>query len=256
MLNGANDPIKLFSQKYDYKDGLNMPKKISGIYCIENTINNKKYIGQSVDIKERWRKHRKELYANKHDNDYLQKSWNKYGKDSFKFCIIEECDSNILDEREIFYINHYNTLDRDYGYNLKSGGQNGGSKVSDEVKSKMSQAIKNSYTDSLKDKRRTDALNYWANPENKKRALGDNNGMYGMHHTDETKRKMSLNRSGIPSWRRNTTPVLCVELNKAFIDATDAGKQLNLDSGGILKVCQGKRKTCGGYHWSFNNLGK
>ena len=55
---------------------------ISGIYCIENIINNKKYIGQSKHINERWLKHISELNHGYHHNDYLQKSWNKYGKDN------------------------------------------------------------------------------------------------------------------------------------------------------------------------------
>ena len=48
----------------------------TGIYCIENLINNKKYIGQSVDIINRWRHHKNELNSKVHFNDYLQKSWN------------------------------------------------------------------------------------------------------------------------------------------------------------------------------------
>lgn len=226
-------------------------KKITGIYCIENTVNHKKYIGQSVNIKERWRVHRKELYANKHDNDYLQKAWNKYGKESFSFYIVEECTPEMLDEKEIYYIDFYNTLDENYGYNLKTGGQCNGVTVSDVIKSKISQAIKNSYTDELKEKRRQDSLSYWANPENKKRILGKNNGMYGKHHTSESLVKMSQNRKGIISWNRNTTPVLCIELQQEFKDATDAGKSLGIDSSAVLKVCQGKRHTCGGYHWQF-----
>ena len=57
----------------------------SGIYCIENIITNKKYIGQSIDVNERWRKHISELNHNYHHNDYLQKAWNKYGEKGFKF---------------------------------------------------------------------------------------------------------------------------------------------------------------------------
>lgn len=231
-------------------------KKISGIYCIENTVNQKKYIGQSVNIKERWRKHRKELYANKHDNDYLQKSWNKYGKSSFKFYILEECNVISLDERENYYINYYNTLDRDYGYNLKTGGQNGGAIVSDEVKEKMSIAIKKSYNDDLIKKRRQDAIDYWANPENIKKRSGENNGMYGKHHSFESIEKMRQKKIGSHCIHRNTTPVYCIELEKEFLDATEAGKQLKIDGSAILKVCQGKRHTCGGYHWQFINNGE
>ena len=46
--------------------------KICGIYCIENINTNKKYIGQSVNINDRWSKHKNELRQNSHDNDYLQ----------------------------------------------------------------------------------------------------------------------------------------------------------------------------------------
>ena len=49
---GCSDPIKLFSKNLRNKRDKGMKK--SGIYCIENLINNKKYIGQSVDIKNRW----------------------------------------------------------------------------------------------------------------------------------------------------------------------------------------------------------
>lgn len=54
--------------------------------------------------------------------------------------------------------------------------------------------------------------------------------------------------------------IYCIENiitnKKIFNDATDAGKELSIDGSAILKVCQGKRKTCGGYHWEFLNIGK
>ena len=99
-----------------------MREKISGIYCIENVDTSKKYIGQSKDIKKRWQKHINALNSGTHRNDYLQHAWNKYGENRFKFYIIEECVADILDEREIYYIDYYKTTDSDYGYNLKSGG--------------------------------------------------------------------------------------------------------------------------------------
>ena len=62
-----------------------------GIYSITNIINNKKYIGQSVDIKSRLRNHKWELRHNRHFNDHLQKSFNKYGEICFIFDIVCEC---------------------------------------------------------------------------------------------------------------------------------------------------------------------
>jgi group I intron endonuclease len=230
---------------------------ISGIYCIENTVTNKKYIGQSKNIYDRWRRHKGELNHGNHDNDYLQKAWNKYGEDSFSFYILDTCEINELDQREIYYIELYNTLDRDCGYNLKSGGQFIKNTLSKESRKKLSNSIKESYCHSnLKEVRRIDALNQWTNPEIKEKIIGKNNGMYGRHHTEESKKKMSEHSKGIRSFRRNTTPVFCLELNKQFNDATEASKDLSLDSSGILKVCRGERKTCGGYHWKFLNIGE
>ena len=81
----------------------------------------------------------------------------------------------------------------------------------------------------------------------------ENNPMYGRHHTEEAKLKVSNANKGRISARRNCTPVFCIELNKYFEDATVAGKVLHLDSGAILKCCRGERKTCGGYQWKFTN---
>ena len=75
---------------------------VCGIYCIENLINHKKYIGQSMDVYNRWNAHKNALNGNRHRNTYLQRAWNKYGKDNFNFYIIEKCNSDIIDELEKF----------------------------------------------------------------------------------------------------------------------------------------------------------
>ena len=78
-----------------------------GIYEIINIINNKKYIGQSIEIKRRWNDHKSELRRNSHHNIYLQKSWNKYGEENFKFEVIESnknFTTEDLNELEIYYI--------------------------------------------------------------------------------------------------------------------------------------------------------
>ena len=66
------------------REELKLKEKICGIYCIENIIDNKKYIGLSVDVYGRKGKHFSLLKNNKHINDHLQSSYNLYGKDSFK----------------------------------------------------------------------------------------------------------------------------------------------------------------------------
>lgn len=96
-----------------------------GIYKIENIINHKCYIGQSINIKRRWEIHKSELKNNRHYNKYLQKAWNKYGENSFLFSVIEECSKLELNEKEQYYIKKYNSYankKNSKGYNLTIGG--------------------------------------------------------------------------------------------------------------------------------------
>lgn len=91
-----------------------------GIYTIINLINNKRYIGQSIDIENRFIRHKSELNNNRHVNRHLQASWNKYGMNNFKFQIIEECTKEELNTKEQYWIKFYDTYND--GYNMDFGG--------------------------------------------------------------------------------------------------------------------------------------
>lgn len=105
--------------------------KICGIYCIENKINQRKYIGQSVDIYRRWNTHKYKLRYSKHYNTFLQNSWNKYGEENFSFYIVEECCREELNDKEIYWIQYYDSCKN--GYNADRGGARTTSPIVDYV---------------------------------------------------------------------------------------------------------------------------
>jgi len=82
-------------------------KQKSGIYCICNTITDKKYVGSSINIYDRLSRHRSALRGNYHNNSYLQNSWNKYKENSFICFVLEFCKEESLTEREFFYIEQF-----------------------------------------------------------------------------------------------------------------------------------------------------
>lgn len=113
-----------------------------GIYKIENMINHKIYIGQSVDILGRWKGH-KNKFNNKNSHSYeypLYKDIRKYDLENFDFKVIEECDVDLLDERERYWIKYYNSFFN--GYNQTFGGE-GGCKLDKSVLIKILDLLKN-----------------------------------------------------------------------------------------------------------------
>jgi group I intron endonuclease len=78
-----------------------------GIYSIKNIINDKRYIGSSIEVPVRLMKHKYSLRGNYHDNQYLQNSFNKHGEDKFIFKLLENCEEEDLIDRENHYIKVY-----------------------------------------------------------------------------------------------------------------------------------------------------
>ena len=96
-----------------------------GIYKITNLINNKSYIGQSINIEKRWYEHRykSQCEDDRSFNSILHIAFRKYGIDNFKFEILEELKTvEQLDKKEQYYIKLYNTITPN-GYNILEGGQ-------------------------------------------------------------------------------------------------------------------------------------
>lgn len=77
---------------------------VIGIYKITNIINGKFYIGSSEEMKDRWSAHYHQLDLSTHINKHLKGAWKKYGKENFKFEVLEECNKDILIQREQYYL--------------------------------------------------------------------------------------------------------------------------------------------------------
>ena len=106
-----------------------------GIYKIENLVNNKVYIGQSVNIEERWYSHIHSLEQGHHCNKHLQNAWNKYGSKCFSFTILELCTEDRLTEREQYWIDYYGGINSNNSYNSRDAGNKGS--LSIETKEKL-----------------------------------------------------------------------------------------------------------------------
>lgn len=91
-----------------------------GIYEIEQSSTDKRYIGSSVRVERRLVYHRNRLRNNKHTNPYLQASWNKYKEDDFSFNPILICSKENLEFYEDLVIRGYQSNKAPLGFNLRT----------------------------------------------------------------------------------------------------------------------------------------
>ncbi len=190
------------------------------IYKITNLINSKIYIGQTIQtLNKRMNRHFSDADRGKKTTP-LYLAIKKYGKINFKVDIIDNATSiDELNEKEIYWIKHYNSIDREIGYNMTHGGDRAlllpevrkriadkkrGQKHSDETKKKMSKAHKGKnyrkWTEeqkieySIKFKKLYKEGKIKGPPNNPN--YGSDHHMYGKTHTDEAKAKISKSRKG------------------------------------------------------------
>jgi group I intron endonuclease len=114
-----------------------------GIYLIFCLANQRVYIGQAKNIKTRLGQHQSNLRSNKHQNQYLQNAYNKYGVDMFVFrpCEYPE-DTSVenLTAREQYWIDQFDAMNPRRGFNMMEAGSAG--RPSEETRRKMSEAHK------------------------------------------------------------------------------------------------------------------
>jgi group I intron endonuclease len=197
-----------------------------GIYKITSP-SGKIYIGQSVNIETRFRKYK---YLNCKRQTYLYNSFQKYGVENHKFEIIEECSLEQLNEREIYWGNYFNVLDKN-GLNLKLGCARG--KCSEEMKQKigkknknkiMSEEAKNNISKALKGRKIT-----WDNP-----------GSKGYKYTEEQKQKMRKPR--VNKWKREklVSELIIKEIREKYstgnYSKSDLSREYNVSWGTIKNI--------------------
>ncbi|HHT9145870.1 MAG TPA: GIY-YIG nuclease family protein [Candidatus Wunengus sp. YC61] len=176
-------------------------KKTAGIYKIENLIDGKCYIGSSAFLERRLKDHRRILGQNRHGNVHLQRAWDKYGEESFKFEIIEICDNVKLLEREQYHIDKLCSCAS--GYNISpTAGNSLGRIHSDTTKKKISLRALGRKTGPCSEERRKNIsiahTGKKQTEERKRKAVEGRIRNGGYHHTPESKKKISQATKGIP----------------------------------------------------------
>lgn len=208
--------------------------KKSGIYSIICTVNGKQYIGCSNNVYSRINAHKSYLNNSKfkHDNCHFIEDWNKYGSENFDYKVLEYTTENLKD-KECYYIELYNTINREKGYNLRRDHSQRGMITLDETKLKYSIAQKKRF-ESLEERKRQGIISskFWKENPEKKSIMAD-------------KVSKSLTRYTIKQFTKDGKFVKEWNRVKDIIKENPTYKAHN-----IYSVCSGEKPSIYNYVWT------
>ena len=197
------------------------------IYLHKNKINNKVYIGQTIqdNLNDRW----KNGFGYK-TCTYFYSAIQKYGWENFEHIILEQSENwsqEDLNKKEMYYINFYQSNNPRYGYNITEGGQNS---ISPNALPKAIEWMKE-------------------HPEFGK-ARAQDMLKWQQEHPEEILAMRRINVQKATNARKKQ--VQCIETGEIFESASAAARKIpKTTQSKICMVCRGQRKTCGGYHWKY-----
>lgn len=265
-----------------------MRNRVCGVYKIENKVNHMIYVGISIDCARRKQSHICELNHNRHSNTHLQRAWNKYGKDSFEFSIIEICPKENLELREIYWISYYDSCNN--GYNQTYGGDGTVNVTYPKERSeKISRALKGRKYPNLSGKNSAKAVKIICldtgiiydciRDAAKEMRISDsaiicscknhiavcNDKHIFAYWNDYLKMDNEEINEAISSARKNygfkpnktSKPIICLNTKEVFLNGTSAAKKHNAEYSYLVKCCKGLVSSCGkddvgnGLCWMF-----
>ena len=226
-----------------------------GIYKITNQITGESYIGQSIDLAQRWKQH---IKNSKKSNKPLHQDIEKYGKENFLFEILEECPKEDLNQREIYWIAFYDTF-QGFGYNQNSGGSNSEQCINQTKKKIYCYDLQGNFLQEY------ESLSEAARQTNSDSGLisraartEGRTGKYQWRYEKFETIAPYKRRTNSPQNHSSTSkPVIQLTLDgiivNEFPSAQEASRQTGISKSGIGMVCNNQRKTAGKYKWIFKD---
>lgn len=229
-------------------------KPICGIYMIQCRLTGERYIGQSVDILRRYTEHKT---PNAYPQNKFHKDIQKIGIPYFDLFILEECNKESLDEREVFWINFCEPE-----YNLCQGGKGAtGHVVSEDLRRILSDKAKTQWQvmDEATRKKLLSNLTghrkgYKMSEYTKQKLIESHKGKKWTPEqrikVAETKRLKKEN-GYVQSHEKHKKQIICIDTNEVFPSVLDAAKHFEIRPSCISAVLTGRQKATHKLHFIY-----